>query len=375
MLNRIIQPLPDVPYDAAAVRTVDLEQGLYTQGFLLTIQGEYAIAAGGGVATAARTEGAIRLLDQFTIKWDNFNLFDNLNGLDLAALARVYGNHVIRTPLDIGVAGQGNFAASYFIPVARSWNDKPPASEFDLAWPAFKVTSQLRAYVKWSSRVVTAGDDPGTGALFIGGDRAITWVQEPTLTIVQVCALRGGKPWYIPVYSTQDSQDFSAAQSQLTYQLVDQRAFDSVILQARGATATEPDAWQDLITTLALRGSSVSFYNDVKARDQFAIQRLAEHRHDVQGLFDGTFVNASNAFNTGGNIVYGVGTAAFPEFLPLWLNIADGGLGNKFNPREISTPKFQFAVTAPATPPARVHMIFSQLLSHPLYTKMQDAPA
>ena len=51
MLNRIMQPLPDVPYDAAAIRTVDLEQGLYTQGFLLTIQGQYLIAAGGGAAT------------------------------------------------------------------------------------------------------------------------------------------------------------------------------------------------------------------------------------------------------------------------------------------------------------------------------------
>lgn len=372
MLNRIMQPLPDVPYDAAAIRTVDLEQGLYTQGFLLTIQGQYLIAAGGGGATTARTEGAIRLIDQFTIKWDNFNLVDNLSGLDLAAISRCFGHHVLRTPLDIAPGGQGNFVASYYLPIARMWNDKAPASEFDLAWSPFKITSQFRAYVKWSNRIVNAGDSAGTGALFIGGTRVITWVTQPVLTIIQVCALRGSKPWYIPVYSTQDSPDFSAANPQLTYQLVDQRSFDSVILQAKGSTATEPDAWLDNINTVALRGSSVSFYNDVRARDVFALQRLDEHRHDVQPLYDGTFGNAANAF-AAGNILYG--TTAFPEFLPLWLNLADGSLGNKFNPRELSTPKFQFNVTAPAVPPARIHMIFSQLLSHPLYTKQQDAPA
>lgn len=375
MLNRIIQPLPDTPYSATAVQTVDLEQGVYTQGFLLAIDGEYAIAAGGGAATAARPEGAIQLIDDLTIKWDNFALFDQLNGLDIAAIARVFSHHTTRTPLDITVGGVGRFSAAYYIPTARMWNDKAPATEFDLAWPQFKVTSQLRAYIRWSNRIVNAGDAAGTGALFEGGTRVITWVQQPVLRIIQVCSLRGGtaKPWYIPVYQAQDSTEFTAANPRLVHNLLDQRAFDSVILQARGATATDPSRWQNLVRKVSLRASGVSFYNDVLARDVFALQRLDEHRHDLSGLWDARQIDATAAFASTGNIPYDV--VLNPEFLPMWLNLADGKLGNKMNPRELSTPRFEFDVTAPAAPPARVRMIFSQLLSHPLYTSMQDAPA
>jgi len=336
-INKLLEPLQEIPY-ARNVQTVDLIRGVYLERLQCRVRGVVTVA-GGAADGVLLTEGVARLIRSITVKWDAFDLVQRISGRDLYAITK---RSVKRAPSGSAMTSPGVQAATeldltFWVNFARPWLVNP----FETVLPPLPVTSQFKIYVEWETDAANGSSDAGTGALISGGDRAVTWDEEPTLHILQVAALNGKTPWYIPVMSSFDSEQFSAANSRLLHQLVNDRAFDSVLFSVRQGATQAP---APLLNTLTFQSSGTRYLNAV---DAAALHEDEQYNYPAVG--DG-----------GDDVGY-----YFHSF-------ADGGwLSNVVDPGALVAPRFLFDLDAPSSAPGTVHMVFNELITIPELTLMQ----
>ena len=339
MLNLMRETLPVIPFSAQQ-QSIDLPRSVYMERLDCTIAGTIDIAAGGGADGTLLAEHVARLIREVTIKWDTFDLVQRISGRDLVALAK---RGIKRAVSGSSVAAVGvqttPFSLTFPIFFARPWLVNP----FDTVLPPLTVASQFKMYVTWETSLsnAQAGTVAGSGAFLSGGTRAITFPVAPSLTVVPKVALRGKQPWFIPVITSMDSEQFSAANGRLTMLPTNQRRFDSVLIALRQGATQDP---AELLTDLSFQSAGTRYLS--------AVPRATLHeseQHEYPAVGDG-----------GDDAGY------------FFLQFADGGwLGNVVEPSALSAPRFELNVVAPGSNPGFARFVFNELLTHNMLTAVK----
>jgi hypothetical protein len=330
MLNIARSPISIANFGAIQQRG-DLPSGQYIEKLQITLDAVLDIAAGGGADGVVITDGVARLIRRLQVKRDNETIVD-LTGRDLLILTRasVKTDAISGTQLSGAGVGAQTLALTLTLPFARPWLVNP----FETVLPPMAFNNQFAVFVDWAQDVNAGGGDAGGGVLVSGGTRVITFTTDPTLTIVVYAAQRGKLPWFLPYYTSTDTEQFNAANTRLEYKLNEARRFDAVFLSPRSG-ALLADA--DMLNYLTMGAQSQNFIDGIRATDLRTDQRQ-------------NFAGAGTDLN-------------------YYLLLAEGGwIGNAVEPTEMTKPFFRFDVDAPAVNPGIVHMIFSELISHPDYT-------
>lgn len=332
MLNLIKEPIAISNFGAIQQRG-DLPQGLFLERLQITINGVVNIAGGAASGTIV-TDGVARLIRRLQVVRDN-DIIADLTGRDLLILTRATSKAAI-TGTQLASAGVGSetIALTLVLPFARPWLVNP----FETVLPPMRVSNRFAVLIDWAQDVnAGVGSEAGSGVLVSGGDRAVTFSTDPTISIVAHGSLRGKLPWFLPYYSAIETPQFNAASPRLDFQLETARRFDAAFFTPQqGSLAADAD----LLNYLTFSAQSQSFFNGISASDLRSDQR----QHFPASVTD----------------------------LSYYLLLADGGwLGNAVEPSQMVKPIFRFDVDAPASNPGLVRLIFSELVTHPEYTLVQ----
>lgn len=334
MINTLLTPTQGINF-ANTTQQADLARGVFIESLELTLDGVVDIAAGGGNSGTVVADGLVRLLRNVRVMWDNDAIVNNLSGRDLLMLTKAASKAVVSgTELSSAGVGSYPFSISLTIPFARPWLVNP----FETVLPPLPIRTQFKIFVDWDQSVnAGAGSAAGSGVLVSGGDRVITFSTAPTLTIVQNAAQRGKLPWYLPYYSSYDSDQFAAANTRFQFRLGQARRFDSVFISPRQGSLL---ADADLLNYLSLTATGMNYYDTIRATDL-----RNKQRQDFP---------ASTATD-----------------LNYFLRFASGGwLGNSVEPNGMVSPLFTFDVKAPSGTGV-IHMLFSELITYPNLTLVQ----
>ena len=331
MINVIREPV-SINFGAVQQRG-DLAQGIFLEKLQIVINAVVNIAGGAANGTIV-TDGVARLIRRLTVRWDNETIVD-ISGRDLLTLTRASSKAAVTgTQLASAAVGSENISLTLILPFARPWLINP----FETVLPPLRVNNMFAVLVDWEQGISGgAGSEAGSAAIITGGDRVVTFSTDPTITITQYGAQRGKAPWFLPYYSSFDTDQFSAANPRLQFRLQDARRFDSVFISPRqGALASDAD----LLNFLTLSAQGVNFMNGIRAEDLRSDQRQ-------QFAASGTDLN-------------------------FYLLLSEGGwLGNSVEPTQMVKPLFTFDVDAPGSAPGVVHLLFSELVTHPQWTQVQ----
>ena len=330
MLNTIREPITIGNFGGIQQRA-DLPTGMFIEKLQLALNGTVDIAAGGGADGTVIADGVARLIRRIQVRRDNEIIVD-LTGRDLLILTRAAVKTSVVTGTQLSGAGVGaqTLDLTLALPFARPWLVNP----FETVLPPMRYANVFSVFVDWAQDVnAGAGSAAGSGVLVSGGTRVITFTTAPSLTITVYGALRGKLPWFLPYYSSTDSDTFAAANARLEYKLNEARRFDAVFISPRhGALAADAD----LLNTLTFGAQSQTFFNGIRARDLRSEQKQQ-------------FAGAGSDLN-------------------FYLLLSGGGwISNAVEPDQMTKPFFRFDVAAP-TAPGLVHLLFSELISHPEYT-------
>lgn len=331
-LNLFLDPLPVFPYQQAPIKE-NMPRSVHIRDMQARISGTIDVS-GGTTDGTLQTEPIARLIRRFTVRWDSFDLIQPMPMRDLAAL----GRRLVSQPISgTGISSPGvqttNFELIFYIPFARAYNADP----FDTALPPLTVRKEFVAEVEWDTTVSNSGSSLGSGAIIAGGDRDVI-LSNVQLELLPRQARTAGRPWYLPQISAYETVQYSAANPRLTLDIEQNEAFDGILFRELEGANRDPI---NRINNLSFETKNVKIFEEV-TRDQ------------LRGIEEDQFPGVLDA-NEAGN---------------LFVRFSDGGkLGNVVNPSELTLPKFEFDVSAPATNPAVIRAITMELLSVPGVTR------
>ena len=338
MLNQQRIALPTILF-AAAQQQIDLPRGVYIKHLDLRIAGTIDIAAGGGADGVLLNENVARLIRELTVKWDNFDLVQRMSGRDLVAVAK-RGIKQPLTGVSLAAPGIGTtaFHQTFRINFARPWL----VNSYETVLPPLPVSSQFKLYVNWETGVAGGvGSVAGSGAFIRpgSGTRVVTFPVAPTIEVASVSGIRGTMPWFLPVLTSLDSEQFQNANPRLVTQIVNNRRFDSVLLAVRNGQDAEGAA---ILNDVTFQSAGVRYIDAIRAGMLHETEQM-----DFAGVTD-------VADDTG----------------YFFLLFADGGwLGNVVEPQALVAPRFELNVGAPAAPGV-VRYNFCELVTQELLTKV-----
>lgn len=333
-LNTFLEPLPTFEFQAAAKKN-DLPRGLYLEMLTCVLSGNFTVTAGGGTAGTLLDEPIARLIKSLRVVWDGVNLVQ-LSGRELVALSKRVQAQTL-TSADITTAGvqDTDFSLPFQIPFVRKYLADP----FDTVLPPLAVNSEFAVEVIWNNDKANSetGTTAGSGAIVTGGDN-VCILSDVQLTVTPHIARNGKAPWMLPVISSYDTQQFSAAGSKLPLDMRSPLPFDSVLLRTFEGANLDVAA---LINAVTFKSAQTQIYNDVPVATLRAIE-------------ESNFPGVSDADEVGTHML------AFA---------AGGKLGNAVNPAELNNPTFEFNVTAPSSNPGFIRAVVMELLSVPGVTR------
>jgi hypothetical protein len=332
VLNLFLDPLPVFPYQLAPIKE-NMPRGTYIRDLLIRISGNVDVS-GGTTDGALNTEPIARLIRRFTVRWDNFDFVQPMEIRDLAALSRrLVGQPLSGTPLTIPGIQNTDFELSFFVPFARSYNADP----FDTVLPPLRVRKEFVVEAQFERGLTNATSSPGSAALITGGDRDVI-LSDVQMEILPREAKQAARPWYLPVITAYETEQYASANPRLVLDIEGQEPFDGVLFREL------QDALRDPITNildLTFESKNTKIFEQVTREQLRAIE---------EDMFDGV-IDADEAGN-------------------LFIQFSDGGkLGNVVNPAEMTLPKFEVNVDTPANPPAVLRALFMELLSVPDVTR------
>lgn len=318
--------LPDYPHQASG-KTEDVLRDVYTRDLSVRMEATVTITAGGGVPGAVRGSGSVtQLLSKFYLNWDGTLLFD-VNGPELRRITMFNAAQTIsETRLTTAVVGTYNISGDYLLPFAR----RDLMNPIETTLPPLPVRQQLRIGVEWEQGRSNATSSAGSASLVTGGTTIVT-LSNVRMQVVQNYSKFGAPPFYIPVITSVDSEQFTAANPRLRMPIRSSRRFNAILLHTYNDG--DPTNDSDLINTVTLRSGNDSY---IDRQDLDVLRAWVRYQYP------------------------GINSDAGWLYLPL----ADGGkLGNLLNPVLLSNPEFEFDVAAPAPNPGVVRMTLFELIT------------
>ena len=235
---------------------VDLNPGVNIHALILRLTATVTVA-GGTTSGTLLTEGVQRLINAVRIRHDGDDRVSRISGRALARITRRTRMYVrpAQQLADPDAQAATVLSADLVIPIAQPWLAQPALT----AWPgSMRVRQELALYVEWNTAVAgTGASDAGTGALISGGDRAVTWDEEPQLQVVQQYSLGALVPWYLTRISAGNvTQGFAAATASLPFRLDGAKKITAILHRALSGTAFTPDAFVNTMSLEAAGGSN-----------------------------------------------------------------------------------------------------------------------
>lgn len=329
LLNTFMEPLPTFAFQAAA-KKADLPESLYIDHIMCVITGTLDVANGAADGTL-QTEPIARLIDRLTVKWDGFDLVGPISGRDIAAISRRVQAQTLSTDdiTSAGVQAGTEFKLPFIIPFSRQYLADP----FNTVLPPLQVNNEFVLEIKWAQDKSNsnAATTAGSGAIIAGGDRDVV-LSDVQLEATTSVARNGAAPWYLPVISAYETEQFSAANPRLVLDMRSPRPFDGVLFRTLEDAAQDP---ANLISDLTFKSSQVRILDNVGINTL----RAGEER---------IFPGVQAASEVGSNFVLFAG---------------GGKLGNAVIPAELSNPEFNFNVAAPSANPGFIRAVVMELYS------------
>lgn len=340
-INRLLKPLRRMDLKANPNGTADLIEGKYTSALLCRLSGAVSSAAGDD-AGALVAEGVERLVKSVRVKYDGFHLVNPIQGRELRALTRrMVANIPAADRLTDAAAQAGTPISTFFIvPFARPYLGNP----FETVLPPLKVDREFSIEVELADELTNAGSARGSGALITGGTNVVTF-DSLGVEVVQEYSDNGRAPKFVPVISIAQSDQFSAANAALDFELRQTNRWDGVLFHTiEGATTVNAD----LLNKVTMLSGSTRYLDGVPIEILSAME---------QSVFPATGSRAPGESDETG--------------YDFFLAADNGKLGNAVDPRLISQPQFQFDVDAPNDNPAQIRAIFMELMTQPGVTEVQ----
>lgn len=325
-MNDNLHSLPDFPLSVAR-RTEDLLRDVYTDNLIYRVEQTVTITdPGDGVAGAVRGAGSpAQLITRTDLNWDNTSLFD-VNGPELRKLTGINAAQAIReTRLTSAAPGVYVISGDYMINFAR----RDLLNPFETNLPPLPVRQQFRVGVEWDQTRTNNTSSPGSGSLVSGGTHVVT-ISNARVQIVQNYAKDGHAPFYIPVITGVDSEQFYAANPRLRFPLRSTRKFNALLLHCYQNGDLLDDV--DLIETVSFLSGNDAY---LKEQDRDLLRSATLYRYP------------------------GMPADAGWLYLPM---AAGGKLGNAVDPVKLSNPAFEFNVSAPDDNPGIIRALFLELI-------------
>lgn len=331
MLNELLNHT-EVDYSQAQ-RTVDLLRGVNHHELRLRIQGTLDIA-GGTTSGDLLDDPIARLIDEFRLVRDGVEIIQPVTGRDLLALSRRNSIQFIApTEPTTANAQTIQFRADIVIPFSPKFVLNP----VEVALLAANVRNTFRAFIRWNTGRTTAASDPGSAAFVSGGDRAVTFTVQPTISFVEVYSVGDIRSWYEPRIWAEVTDQFVAATPSLPHDVISEfPIIMSVFTTHEGAAAERAD----LFNRIAFRSGTTQIIPNVPFDDLKTMER---------------------------NVFPGVGVGVNGEIG--WLFAAGGKLNNILNPNVLQQPRLTFDVEAPTNDPGVVRILNFGVTSIPGVTQ------
>lgn len=334
-LNLYLDPLPDFPFQAAAIKE-NLPRSVHLRDLLVRITGTLTVSAG-ATDGVLMTEPISRLIRQIRVRWDGLDLVAPMPLRDLAALSRrLTVQPLTGTPVTIPGIQVTNFELRTIIPFARFYNADP----FETALPALQTRKEFHIEMQYETGLsnAVAGTTQGSAAFVAGGDRVVALTNVNT-QIIPRQARSAGTPWFIPLINSYETVQIAAANPRLPLKMESNNPFDAIMFRVLNGANQDP---ADILTDLTFETQSVKVFEDVT-------------RQQLRTMEESEFGGVQQVNEVGTHFV----------------RFADGGkLGNVVDPSELVLPEFRFNMAAPAGGgPAIVRAVVMELARVPGITR------
>jgi hypothetical protein len=325
-INRFAKNLVTFGFSQATQR-VDILRQVNTHAIRLRLSATVTIAGGADDGTVV-TEGIQRFLSRVRVAHDGPDIVQPLSGRVLSQLlARSVAQIIAPSALASAVAQVTILTCDFVIPFARNWMGDPV--KYCVLPGTLPVRQELALYVDFDQSVANAASagNFGTGAFVTGGTDVVT-LSAVSLTVEQIYSRGLVVPQFLPRIEVRSTEQFSAANAQLTLALSQQaNPYDSVLFSYLQDAAQDV---QDGFNFVTLEAGSTAYLDRVDA--------VMLQREDL-----GLFPAAERAGQVG----------------RIFIRHADNGRwGSVVEPARMPDARYTFDVDAPAGNPGVIQAVF-----------------